>query len=319
MSFMSIMSPTTVLLWGRAEYERHVSVLTDLSVTVIEHAGDDAPLEEADVIVVPSRQPVRSAHIPRLRKAKLVLTTTSGFDHLDVAALNAAGIPCARLPLARRDAVVQTALGMLLSLNRRLGALQIPAAQGTWDRSRLPMWGPTLLGTVGVVGHGVIGSAMASVLEAMGADVLRCDPLLASSVPLAELIARSDAVTLHCELTPETRNFFDRDRIASMKPGAVLINTARGRLLDPDAALDALHSGHLSGLGLDVFPSEPPPDLERFVHPRCIVTPHAAGWHPDLDGSIMDGIRAAVVALITGAPIPFTIAPSEQAAASLTG
>jgi phosphoglycerate dehydrogenase-like enzyme len=153
----------------------------------------------------------------------------------------------------------------------------------------------------------------------MGADVLRCDPLLADSVSLAELVSRSDAITLHCELNPATRNLFDRDRIASMKRGAVLVNTARGRLLDPDAVLDALHAGHLAGLGLDVFPSEPPPDLGRFVHPRCIVTPHAAGWHPDLDRCIMDGIRAAVVALITGTPIPFMIAPSEQAAASLTG
>ena len=313
------MNALTVLLWGRAEYERHVSALTDLSVTVIEHAGDDAPLEDADVIVVPSRQPVRSAHIPRLQRAKLVLTTTSGFDHLDVAALHAAGIPCARLPLARRDAVVQTALGMLLSLNRRLGALQTPASQGTWDRSRLPMWGPTLLGTVGVVGHGVIGSAMAGVLEAMGAQVLRCDPLLADSVPLPELVRNSDAITLHCELTPATRNLFDRDRIASMKHGAVLVNTARGRIVDPDAALDALHTGQLAGLGLDVFPSEPPPDLDRFVHPRCIVTPHAAGWHPDLDRYILDGIRMAVVAVLTGTPIPFRIAPPEQAAAGSIG
>jgi phosphoglycerate dehydrogenase-like enzyme len=313
------MSPLTVLLWGRAEYERHASELYGLPVRVIEHAGDDAPLEDADVLVVPSRQPVRSAHIPRLQRAKLVLTTTSGFDHLDVAALYAAGIPCARLPLARRDAVVQSALGMLLSLNRRLGALQTPASQGTWDRSRLPMWGPALLGTVGVVGHGVIGSAMASALEAMGAHVLRCDPVLADSVPLAELTAQSDAITLHCELTPETRNLFDRERIASMRRGAVLINTARGRLLDVDAALDAVHSAHLAGLGLDVFPSEPPPELARFVHPRCIVTPHAAGWHPDLDRYIMDGIRSAVSAVLTATPIPFRIAPPKQAAAGAIG
>lgn len=310
------MTPLVVLVWGRAEYERCPTVLADLPVRVIEQSGDDAPLEDADVLVVPSRQPVRRAHLPRLTRARLVLTTTSGFDHVDVDALAEAGIPCARLPLARRDAVVQTALGMLLGLNRRLGALQQPAAEGRWDRAGLPDWRPVLLGTVGVVGHGVIGRAMAAQLEGLGARVLRCDPLLPDSVPLDTLVAASDAITLHCELNAGNRQMFDARRIARMRPGAVLINTARGALVDPDAALDALHRGHLAGLGLDVFPVEPPAALARFVHPRCIVTPHAAGWHPDLDARILDGIRDAVIAVLGGRPAPFTL---EQAATLQTG
>lgn len=310
------MRPLHVLVWGRAEYERCPTVLADLPVRVTERSGEDAPLEDADVLVVPSRQPVRRAHLPRLRRARLVLTTTSGFDHVDVQALAEAGIPCARLPLARRDAVVQTALGMLLTLTRRLTALQQPAAAGHWDRAGLPDWRPVLLGTVGVVGHGVIGSAMAAALEALGARVLRCDPRLADGVALDALVAASDAVTLHCELTASNRRMFDARRIAGMRPGAVLINTARGPLVDTDAALEALHRGHLAGLGLDVFPVEPPAGLARFVHPRCLVTPHAAGWHPDLDARILDGIRAAVEAVLDGRPAPFTL---EQAGAPEIG
>lgn len=295
-----------VLLWGRAEYERHLPALP-AGVKLMEALGEQAPIEEADIVVVPSRQAVRRAHVPRLKRAKLVLTTTSGFDHVDVVALREAGVAVARLPLARRDAVIQTALGMLLSLNRRFGSLQEPAARGHWDRSELPGWNPTLLGTVGVVGCGVIGSVMADLLEQLGARVLRCDPLLASSEPLDELIATCDAITLHCELTPENEGVFDAERIGRMRPGAVLVNTARGRLVDVSAALQALGEGRLGGLGIDVFPVEPPTDLARFVGPRCIVTPHAAGWHPGLDAAIANGIHAAVCAVLDGSPVPFAL------------
>ncbi len=297
-----------VLLWGRAEYERQLP-WGDLlgGVEVVTALGEGAPLEVADVVVVPSRQPVLREHVPRLRRARLVLTTTSGFDHVDVKALAEVGIPCARLPLARRDAVVQTALGMILSLTRRLGALQEPAGRGHWDRSELPAWNPTLLGTVGVVGHGVIGSVMARSLESLGARVLRCDPILPDSVPIDELVEQSDVVTLHSELTPESRNLLSVERLMAMRRGSVLVNTARGGLVDVGAALRSLESGHLAGLALDVFPSEPPVDLARFVGPRCIVTPHAAGWHPGLDEAIARGIVDAVQAVRRGEAAPFTL------------
>ena len=305
------MNDLIVLLWGRAEYERHLPALP-LGVRLVEALGEQAPIEEADIVVVPSRQAVRREHVHRLKRAKLVLTTTSGFDHVDHAALREAGIGVARLPLARRDAVIQTALGMLLSLNRRFGSLQEPATRGHWDRSQLPTWNPTLLGTVGVVGCGVIGSVMADMLERLGARVLRCDPLLPGSARLDDLVGTCDAITLHCELTPETDGIFDGERIGRMKPGAVLVNTARGRLVDTSAALHALAEGRLGGLGIDVFPMEPPTDLARFVGPRCIVTPHAAGWHPGLDAEIANGIHAAVCAVRDGSPVPFALSTGEQ-------
>ena len=298
-----------VLRWGRAEYER--AALTGLpdGVRVVDADGDDAPLEEADVLVVPSVRPVTAAVVERLRQCRLVLTTTSGFDHVDVAAVRAAGIRCERLPMARRDAVVETALGMILSLNRRFGSIQVGAASGRWERDRLPAYGARLLGTVGVVGVGVIGARMVDLLTVLGATVFRCDPVLADGESLDEVIARADVVTLHCELTETSRGMFDAGVIARMRPGSILVNTARGKVVDAAAAVAAVRAGHLGGFGCDVFPCEPA-DLSGFVDPRVIVLPHAAGWHPGLDARIADGVRDAVQHILDGSdPAPTRFSP----------
>jgi phosphoglycerate dehydrogenase-like enzyme len=285
-----------VLRWGQAEYERAPLSGLPKGCRVVTAAGEEAPLEEADVVVVPSLTKVTAAHVPRLARCKLVLTTTSGFDHVDVEAVTAAGIPVARLPLARRDAVVETALGMMLSLTRRLGSLGESAQQGRWDRGRLDAHGASLLGRVGVVGVGVIGSRMVEVLRALGADVVECrrgDP-----VPYDV-----DVLTLHCGMEPANLRLVDPKQL---REGAVLINTARGKLVDVDAAVAAVRSGHLAGLGVDVFPHEPAA-LSRWTHPRIILTPHAAGWHPGLGRAISAGVATAVKALLAGEPVPYAL------------
>lgn len=306
----------TVLRWGQAEYERGLTPrLPDGVVLRTGPLGDDAPLEDADVLVVPSLQRVEARHVPRLvpphGRCRLVLTTTSGFDHVDVHALRAAGIACARMPLVRRDAVVQTTLGMILSLTRRFGLLDHAAAEGRWARAELPAIGAVNLGTVGVVGAaGVIGSRVCAVLDALGARVLRCDPALSDGVPLAALLAASDVVTLHCALDDHNARLIDGLALARMRPGAVLVNTARGRLVDLEAALRAVHDGRLGGLGLDVFPREPA-DLVALRGARVIVTPHAAGWHPGLGDAVADGVRVAVEALVNEATIPWLLRASS--------
>ena len=290
----------TVLRWGQAEYERGPLLGLSEGVEVVTAAGEGAPLEEADVVVVPSVTRVTRAHLPRLSRCRLVLTITSGFDHVDVDALLEAGIACARLPLVRRDAVVETALGMIFSLTRRLGVLQQAAREGRWECSRLAEHGATLLGRVGVVGVGVIGTRMCEVLTALGADVVPCrrgDP-----VPLDV-----DVLTLHCSLTPENERIVDP---FALRPGAVLVNTARGRLLDVDRTLAAVRAGHLAGVGLDVFPRKPA-DLAALAHPRIVLTPHAAGWHPRLGERVSEGVAEAVRALIAGEPVPWSIPSAE--------
>ncbi|HNH46708.1 MAG TPA: D-isomer specific 2-hydroxyacid dehydrogenase family protein [Myxococcota bacterium] len=297
-----------LLRWGRAEYEDQP--FENLGVDVVEDSSDDPALEEADFLVVPSRRRVDAAVVSRLKNCKLVLTTTSGHDHLDLDALGAAGIPAARLPLARRDAVVQTALGMLLMLSRRLGHFYVATEQERWRRAELPQIGATLLGTVGIVGAGVIGRRMAEVLAPLAEQVLICDPRHPAHQPLAELLQRCDALTLHCPLNPSTRLLFREDLLQKMRPGSILVNTARGKILDPRAAMAAVHSGHLAGLGIDVFPVEPC-SLLPFAHPAVIASPHAAGWHPRLGEAIVTGLREAIRAVQQGQPIPFRLSPGD--------
>jgi phosphoglycerate dehydrogenase-like enzyme len=295
-----------LLRWGWSEYEQaDLPGLPD-GIETIALAGESAPLEDADVLVVPSTVRVDRAAAARLRRCKLVVTTTSCFDHVDLEALGSRRIACARLPLARRDAVVETTLGMMLSLTRRLGRLQQAALDGRWERKNLADYGATLLGTVGVVGVGVVGSRMATVLESMGARVLRCDPQLPAGVELGRLLDESDVVTLHCDLTPTSRGMIGKDEIGRLRRGAVLLNTARGALLDVEAAVAAVRAGHLAGVGLDVFPEEPA-ELRRYAEPRILVMPHAAGWHPALGAKIAEGVATALRALLDGSEIPYRV------------
>lgn len=295
-----------LLRWGWSEYESPELPGLPPEVEPVAVAGPTAPLEDADVLVVPSTVRVSADAVRRLRRCRLVITTTSGFDQLDLTALHAAGIQAARLPLARRDAVVETTLGMIFSLTRRLGAFQQAAREDRWERARLAHYGATLLGTVGVVGVGVIGSRLVELLEPMGVRCLRCDPILPDSVPLATILRDSDVVTLHCELTAANAGMIGAREIAAMRSGAILVNTARGQLVEVDAALAAVRSGHLAGLGLDVFPEEPA-RLAPLAHPAVIVTPHAAGWHPRLGAMIAEGVATAVQALIEGRAVPYAI------------
>lgn len=296
----------TLLRWGMAEYERGPLVGLPPGVEEVVAAGADAPLEAADVLVVPSKTRVDAAVVRRLTRCRLVVATTSGHDHLDLAALAAAGIVASRLPLVRRDAVVETALGMILGLTRRLGVLQQAAVAGRWERGRLVEHGATRLGTVAVVGVGVIGSRMCTVLQALGATVLPVDPRLPDGVPLAAALTRADVVTLHCSLNRGNVGMLGAEALASMRPGAVLVNTARGKLVDVEAAVAAVRAGHLAGLGLDVFPAEPA-DLARWAAPDILLTPHAAGWHPRLGEAVAEGVSAAVRALLDGTPVPDTL------------
>ncbi len=296
----------TLLRWGAAEYERAPLDGLPSEVNVLTVAGPEAPLEDADVLVVPSKARVTAAIVARLQRCRLVITTTSGHDHLDLRALGEAGIIVSRLPLARRDAVVETALGMILTLTRRLGLFHEAARAGVWDRARLAEYGATRIGTVAVVGVGVIGSRMADVLAALGAAVIRVDPRDPQGATLDDALARATVVTLHCALNASNTGMISGDALARMRPGALLVNTARGALVDVEAAVQAVRAGHLGGLGLDVFLEEPC-DLSRWAAPNVVLTPHGAGWHPGLGSAIADGVAAAVRALLSGAPVPFVV------------
>jgi D-3-phosphoglycerate dehydrogenase len=220
------------------------------------------------------------AQLPALR---VVGTATVGFDHIDVDAAARRGVAVVSVPDYCTQEVADHALALLYALLRGIVVLDRDVAAGGWNAK---VAGPlrTLAELrVGIVGLGRIGDAVASRLLALGLEVWAHDllPVERDGVRpagLDELLAECDAVTLHVPLTRETRGLLGPERIESIRPGALLVNTSRGEVVDVDAVLAALRSGRLAGAALDVLPQEPPPAVP--VAPNLILTPHAAYYSP---------------------------------------
>ncbi|MCB9796152.1 MAG: hypothetical protein H6741_25935 [Alphaproteobacteria bacterium] len=301
---------TRLLRWGRSAYETDAALaeerrrLEALGVEVRRHEGPEPPLAGVTVLTTTSKVRVDEALLARSPDLRLVVTTTSGYDHIDVEAARARGVRVARCPMARRDAVVDTSLAMGLSLLRRLPTFDRRAEAGVWARGELPALAPRLVRglKVGVVGVGVIGSRAAEVWAALGGEVTLCDPKLPDAATLAEVLEGSELVTLHCALTPGSDWLVDQQALQSMRPGAILLNTARGRCVDVEALMRV---EHLGGVGLDVFPVEPWPDLPALrTKGEVLLAPHAAGYHPGLGMAVAAEVAAAVEAFLAGRELP---------------
>lgn len=301
---------TRVLRWGRSAYETpldlagEVAALEALGCEVRCQEGGAPDLDGVEVLVVTSKQAVTAELLQGGTALRLVVTTTSGHDHVDLEAAESLGVQVSRCPLARRDAVVDTSLAMGLSLLRDLPALHDRARQGVWARGELPGRPMGLVRglEVGIIGYGVIGRRATEAWRNLGARVRWHDPDVSGSLPLEDLLALSQLVTLHCSLTPSSEGILGAAACAAMAPGTLVVNTARGRCVDLDALAAA---GHLGGVALDVFPREPWPDLQDLAQrPRTILTPHAAGYHPGLGAAVARGVEAAVRALVEDTPLP---------------
>lgn len=306
-----------VLRWGRSAYETDLDLSLErdeanrLGLDWLLRPDLDPPdeLERTDVLVVNSKVRVDPDILARLR-GDIVITTTSGYDHIDVSAARSLGKTVARSPLARRDAVVETTLAGLYGLFREVPRLHAASERGHWARGDLPQLRPSLLAeaTVVVVGSaGVIGSEVTRRLSALGIETIGVDPRT-NGTELAEVLPRAHALTLHCHLTEATRDLVDAAALDRLPPGAVLVNTARGPILDVGAAVDRVRTGHLRGILVDVFPTEPWPDLETQARvPGVRFLPHAAGYTPDLGRRVAREVTAALEAWIAGDPVPHTI------------
>lgn len=312
-----------VLRWGQSAYETDTDLSLEASAaralglswralpeTV---SARDLDLEGVGALVVTSRVKVTAELLARF-SGSLVLTTTSGWEHIDVIAARKRGITVARCPLARRDAVVEQTLGGIFAMLRRQPAFNSAARQGQWVRGALPRLDPLLLSdaTVLVVGLGVIGARLCDRLLPFGTRVKGVDPrgvpdgVEASS--LEDGLADADVVTLHCALNKETDSILSATRIGMMKPGALLVNTARGQLVDVDAAVEAVRRGALGGLVLDVFPEEPWPGLAAAATLDGIwLTPHSAGYTRKLGTRVANEVAEALKSLVSGEPIPHEI------------
>lgn len=216
------------------------------------------------------------------KKLKVIANYGAGYDQVDVAAAAQMGIPVCNIPDTVTEATAELAIGLMLATNRRIAELNMRLRQqGSEDMFGMgKRMGRGLRGqTLGIIGMGRIGCKTAEVAQALGMQVLGCSRHAGGQQPfamvtLAELLAQSDVVSIHCPLTEETRGMVDGAFMARMKPGAILINTARGAIVDHDALADALESGHLFAAGLDVYPQEPQIPQRLLRLPQCVLTPH---------------------------------------------
>lgn len=235
-----------------------------------------------EAAIVRSATKITQPVIARAERLEIIARAGAGLDAIDVEAAVAAGIEVVNSPDANTIAVAELTLGMMLALARRIPRADAAMKAGRWEKSKL--LGSALQGkTLGIIGFGRIGQAVATRAHSFDmvtlANQRRPTPELyleagVEPVDLYDLLARSDFVTVHVPARPETDGLIGRDEIAAMKPGAYLINTSRGSLLDEDALLDALESGSLAGAGLDVFAKEPAVDNPLASHPLVVATPH---------------------------------------------
>lgn len=220
---------------------------------------------------------------------KLFCISRGGPVNANLEAATRHGVAVTSAPGRNAAATAEHTLGMMLAAIRRIPQTNADLSAGTWrgDYYTYDNVGPELEGnTIGLVGYGAIGSRVARMLKGFGAEVLVHDPYVnadllagnAEQVGLDELLSRSLVVSLHARVTPETTGIIGAAQIAAMPAGSIIINCARGALLDYDALCDALDSGHLFGAAFDVFPEEPIPAGSRLLTtPNIVMTPHLAG------------------------------------------
>ncbi len=262
----------------------------------LDRAGLLTAVVDADVLWVRLRNRIDREVLDACRRLKYIVSPTTGLNHIDLREAARRGIQVVSLKgevefLKDVRATAELTVGLILSLLRQIPAAVVDTRQGHWNRDDFQ--GRELYGkTVGIVGYGRLGTIVARYLQAFDMRVLVADPDVdlediepgLTKVPLSRLLAESDIVSLHVNLCDDTIDFFGREQLAAMRPGAWLINTARGELLDEAALLDALQSKRLAGAALDVLRDEKSTGmgshpLVEFAqsNPQLIITPHIGG------------------------------------------
>ena len=242
---------------------------------------------DADGLIVVNA-PITRRVLTALKRCKVLVRTGMGLDTVDLDAATDLGVAVVNVPDLWVREVANQALTLLLACNRKLLSLDREARSGKW-RVRIPPPVGSLHGeTLGIVGLGRVGSALARRAAALEMELLACDPYISdsvfdehgvTSVSFDQLLERSDYISVHCPLTPETRHMFDGDALRRMKSTAYLINTARGPIVDQAALTRALQEGWIAGTGLDVLEEEPPrPGDPLFSLENVVVSPHVGHY-----------------------------------------
>jgi D-3-phosphoglycerate dehydrogenase / 2-oxoglutarate reductase len=282
----------------------------------IEVDGAGRDLGGAEILIVRGTRLDRAA-IEAASSLRVIARTGAGVDNVDVAAATRARIPIVYAPATGTRAIAEGTLALMLAAAKRLRELSEIVTSRAWE-SRYEVMGLDLAAAcVGVIGLGAIGREVAGMCGALGMDVVAHDPAARRGppgvelMPLDALLARVDVVTLHCALTDTTRGLVDREFVARLKPGAVFVNAARGAIVESEDVLaEALASGRLSAVALDVHPSEPPRCGHRLYRdPRVICTPHSVGLTRRWNAEVFSALATGVAAVLDGGRPPNLLNP----------
>lgn len=264
-------------------------------------------IKDAEV-VISNKAVLDHATIENAPKLKLICICATGTNNVDLEAAEARNIPVRNVQGYAGASVPQHALALILALATRWHQYYEDVQSGRWSRSPIfclldyPVM--ELAGKkLGIIGYGVLGQKVAQLGRALGMDILVAASFTGKKQPgrvaMEKLLTESDVISLHCPLSEQTEQLVDRDFLARMKPGALLINTARGGLVDETALADALRSGHLGGAALDVLSVEPPPADHPLLAPgipNLIITPHNAWISRESRQRLLDGVVANIEA-----------------------
>ena len=290
----------------------------ELEVIVGLDALPDARRGELAGLLSLLTMPVDAALLDRLPALRVVSNMAVGYDNVDLEACAARGIPVGHTPGVLTDATADLTLALLLAAARRLPEASLDVREGRWQTWTPDGWLGVQLrdATVGIVGLGKIGYAVGERLRGFGARLVyaarrehaEAEELGARRLPFQQLLAVSDFVTLHVPLTPETEAMIDAAALAKIKPGAILINTSRGGVVDQEALLAALRQGRLRAAALDVTTPEPlPADHPLVDEPRCLIVPHIGSATETTRRRMAELACLNLLAGVRGEPLPHRV------------
>lgn len=287
-------------------------------VTTYENTPNEeaaARIADAQIVLI-NKTLITEQVLSQCPNLQLICVLATGYNVVDCEAARRRGIPVCNVPDYGTNAVAQFTFSLLLELCNRVGHHDRLVHEGVWtkcpsfcfwDTPQTELYGKTM----GIIGFGRIGKAVGKLANAFGMQVLACNrsrspegEAIAAYADLDTLLKQSDIVSLHCPMTPETDKLINKDTLAKMKDGAILLNTARGQIVDENALAAALVSGKLRGAAVDVVSREPVlADNPLLTAPNCIITPHMA-WAPiESRQRILDCTRQNIEAFLSGNPI----------------
>ncbi|GAB3907436.1 phosphoglycerate dehydrogenase [Kibdelosporangium lantanae] len=298
------LAPSVLDVFGSEVEVRHVDG-TDRSALLAEVA-------DADALLVRSATQVDAEVFKATEKLKVVARAGVGLDNVEVPVATERGVLVVNAPTSNIVSAAEHAVALLLSVARRVPAADQSLQAGAWKRSSFG--GVEVSGkTVGVVGLGKIGQLFAQRLAAFGTDIIAYDPYVSPAraaqlgielVDLDGLLARADFISVHLPKTPETKGLIGAEQLAKTKPGVIIVNAARGGLIDEDALADALKSGQVGGAGIDVFAKEPTTESPLFGLPNVVVTPHLGASTAEAQDRAGTDVAKSVLLALRGDFVP---------------